>query len=305
MYRLLAGIVKFAVPKDNRAYLQKYVVKVQLFLARLVFLRSSTEGEQYLGARELEEFQILYRRPAKKDYSYDADSLMQRGKERARALEELIVRYAPGTSTIIELGCGDGMTLWALARDDRVLTGMDHNDDRFDQRARDKDVNFVKESVSRIDVPDQSVDLVFSFNAFEHFSDPVSVYQEVSRVLRTGGVFYTNFGPLYNSPWGLHGYDVVGVPFCQHLFSQETLDAYCNTHDFPRISFDYVNKWDHQAFEDLFHSKSELMKDIIYRTSRTTHGIDLIVKHPKCFRNKVASLDELLNSSIELLQKKQ
>lgn len=305
MYRFISNFAKFIFPRTIRSSLQGQIVKFQLLLARLVFMRKPKEGAQYLEMGELEELQAVYRRSTEKEYSYDTDSLLGRGKERAEALEDMIARHAPGARTIVELGCGDGMTLWALARDDRILTGMDHSDDRFDRRARDKGVNFVKESVSRIDEPDQSVDLIFSFNAFEHFSDPVSVYDEISRTLRPGGIFYTNFGPLYNSPWGLHGYDVVGVPFCQHLFCQKTLDAYCDAHHLPHISFDYVNKWSHQSFERLFQSKSQLMKNIIYKTSRSTHGIDLVIKHPQCFRNKFASLDELLNSSIELLQKKQ
>lgn len=305
MYRIVANFAKSILPKSIRSSLQKYIVKLQLLLARMVFARKPKEGAQYLEMGELEALQSAHRREVEKEYSYDTDSLLRRGTERAELLEDMIARHAPGARTIVELGCGDGMTLWALARDDRILTGMDHSDDRFDQRARDKGVNFVKESVSRIDLPDQSVDLIFSFNAFEHFSDPVSVYEEISRTIKPGGIFYTNFGPLYNSPWGLHGYDVIGVPFCQHLFSQETLDAYCDTHDLPRISFDYVNKWDHQSFERLFHSKPERMKNIIYRTSRSTHGIDLVLKHPQCFRKKVTSLEELMNSSIELLQQKQ
>src|SRR6202034_1843345 len=59
---------------------------------------------------------------------------------------------------------------------------------------------------------DESVDLVYSYNVFEHLPDPAATVAEVARVLRPGGRFVLTFGPLGWSPHGAHMYKAVGVP---------------------------------------------------------------------------------------------
>ena len=57
---------------------------------------------------------------------------------------------------------------------------------------------------SRIPLPDESVDHVFSSNAFQHIQDLPESLAEVFRVLRPGGYLYANFGPIWSGPDGSH-----------------------------------------------------------------------------------------------------
>src|SRR5262249_2432074 len=56
---------------------------------------------------------------------------------------------------------------------------------------------------SRMDFPDASFDLVYSFNVFEHLPDPAVVLEEKIRVTRPGGCVLTHFH-LYSSDSGGH-----------------------------------------------------------------------------------------------------
>ncbi len=58
--------------------------------------------------------------------------------------------------------------------------------------------------------PSHSVDLVCSFNVFEHVADPDRVLAECIRVLKPGGYLYFNF-PSYGSWWEGH-YGIIWFP---------------------------------------------------------------------------------------------
>lgn len=53
-------------------------------------------------------------------------------------------------------------------------------------------------------LPDNSVDHVFSCNAFQHIQDVRRGLSELLRVLRAGGCLYANFGPVWSGPDGSH-----------------------------------------------------------------------------------------------------
>lgn len=57
---------------------------------------------------------------------------------------------------------------------------------------------------SNVPLPDGSVDLVFSCNAFQHIHDLPETLNEMARVLRKGGRLYANFGPVWSAPDGSH-----------------------------------------------------------------------------------------------------
>lgn len=54
-------------------------------------------------------------------------------------------------------------------------------------------IELINSDLSRIPIPDASVDLIMSRSVFEHLTDPESVYREFARVLKPGGrvVFLT------------------------------------------------------------------------------------------------------------------
>lgn len=64
---------------------------------------------------------------------------------------------------------------------------------------------------SATDIPREanSVDLVFSSNAFQHVHPLEVCLKECARVLRPGGLLYANFGPIWTGPDGSHVEDLL------------------------------------------------------------------------------------------------
>lgn len=269
-------------------------------IARYVFHRANIQPE-YLDMDKLLELQKKYHRSVEKVYKYDDQSLQRRGEERAS--EVLALKYPDSTkqNDFLELGCGDGMASVALKKGGKHAVGVDHVSDRFDARAVKQGVDLLAMDASSLDFPDSSFDVVFSYNAFEHFSDPESVLGEIVRVLRPGGVAYLNFGPLYHSVWGLHAYDYVFVPYCQHLFSEQQLNEYCDNNGYPGISYDYVNKWSVEQYRNLWKEYAGCLDVAFCHELRDSNGMDLIIRYPYCFRKNTDYFDDLMISSIEIM----
>jgi SAM-dependent methyltransferase len=58
--------------------------------------------------------------------------------------------------------------------------------------------------VEKLDLPPNSVDLVFSSNAFQHIHSLSSTFTRFWTWLRPGGYLYSNFGPVWSAPDGSH-----------------------------------------------------------------------------------------------------
>jgi hypothetical protein len=57
---------------------------------------------------------------------------------------------------------------------------------------------------SKTGLPSNSVDLVFSCNAFEHIIDLPETLAELRRVMKFGASVYSHFGPIWSGPDGHH-----------------------------------------------------------------------------------------------------
>lgn len=100
--------------------------------------------------------------------------------------------------TAVDLGSGPGHLVIELAQMAPQLnvTGMDVADEMLleaEHHARrsglDGRVSFRKGDVVQIPFPDGSLDLVVSTLSLHHWSDPITVLDEIGRALRPGGAF--------------------------------------------------------------------------------------------------------------------
>ena len=123
-------------------------------------------------------------------------------------------------TAIADVGCGDG--IMALGLCDRVhpasLVGFDvvpTNADQLLARVRAEGVadrlppelEFRTSTPQRTPAPDAEFDFVYSWSAFEHIAEPVSVLREIRRILRPTGHFFLQLWPFYASPRGSHLWD--------------------------------------------------------------------------------------------------
>jgi arsenite methyltransferase len=96
---------------------------------------------------------------------------------------------------ILDLGTGSGYALRALreTRDVGPSVGLDGSPEMV-RNARgytdDDLLGFVTGDFHQLPVPDDSVDHIWSMEAFYYAQQPIDVLREIRRVLRSGGTFY-------------------------------------------------------------------------------------------------------------------
>ena len=102
-----------------------------------------------------------------------------------------------GAGSLLEIGCGTGIHLFALTDCFDLLMGTDISPLMIEQASKTRERSAASERVRlEVDraeelstVPDETVDCVLCVGAFEHMLDRLVVVQQVQRVLRPGGTF--------------------------------------------------------------------------------------------------------------------
>jgi ubiquinone/menaquinone biosynthesis C-methylase UbiE len=98
----------------------------------------------------------------------------------------------------VDLGCGPGQLVIAMARQAPALhvIGVDLSDEMLAQAGENAQsaglagqVSYRHGDARQIPFPDGSLDLVVSTMSLHHWADPVSVLNEIARVLRPGGSY--------------------------------------------------------------------------------------------------------------------
>src|SRR5271165_3963440 len=218
--QLLKDVAKSAFPGAYARYVHWQYERAPLS-RRIEPLLASNSAPRYYDER-FEELQSSYSRwwP---EYGFDNYSTWARGCERAIKLlgmADLRMRDLEA----LEVGCGDGMTSYALASY-RNTSRFILNDTEDWRDARAMSFHFVNGNVCRtLPIDSNSFDLVMTYNAFEHVEDPRTALSELIRLCRSNGHIYIEFGPLYCSPLGLHAFSFK-MPYPQFLFSPEFVEA--------------------------------------------------------------------------------
>ena len=235
-------------------------------------------------------------------YGYDPASVERRGTQRADALRALLP--ASGPRDVLDLACFDGMTARALQLGGDRCTGVDLTTDGADPRAIAAGVTFARMDAMALEFPDASFDLVYSYNAFEHFADPAKVLSEALRVTRPGGHVHLHFGPLYGAAKGMHAYDRIPVPYCQHLFPLEQMNDHLAENGRTPIDPAHCNQWTVRQFRALWRSVSEQAEIVLEKEHTYTAAVDLITRYPSCFRSSTEHFEDLLVNIIHVVFRK-
>jgi len=297
----LKSIIKKIVPSSVNFGLLTILSKPKAIKAKRIF-EQAPETPIWLEWDVLEELQQKHSFPPV--YGYDPQSFEKRGKQRARKILNLIRTETEKIRSFLELGCNDGMVSCVLQRMHACTTAIDIRSEGFDDRAVREGVTLLQMDATSQAFKDESFDFVFSYNAFEHFAKPKSVLEEAIRVVRTGGYIYLNFAPLYMSPYGLHVYRLITIPYCQFLFPKELLQQFANAKGLSAMPFPDVNGWTLEDFRKLWNQYSHILKRTMYYERLNVSHLDLIMKYPSCFKSKNKYFDNFIVSSIEVLFKK-
>jgi SAM-dependent methyltransferase len=111
-------------------------------------------------------------------------------RSRNRLIERTLRERLPRAKRILEIGCGTGFTLQALAAaaPEAELTGTELFDEGLAvARRRMPDVRLLKVDAREMPFGAGEFDLVGAFDVLEHIDDDAGALREIARVLEPGG----------------------------------------------------------------------------------------------------------------------
>jgi SAM-dependent methyltransferase len=227
------------------------------------------------------------------EYGYDNLSLWKRACTRAISLLSMINDPSEALSTI-EVGCGDGLTGLLLSIYGADVTLLDKEDWR-DKRVLS--LRFYQQDICQgTSLMSSSYNLAYSYNSFEHFTEPQKALKEILRLCKNGAYIFFEFGPLYCSPWGLHIYRTIHIPYVQFIFSEDFIGKKLENLGIidlgrKRVSPQFVNGWRFNQYEELFSdSDCRILKKSF---GNEMHYLDVVINYAKAFRGRNLTLQDL------------
>lgn len=99
-----------------------------------------------------------------------------------------ILRHLPRKGLILDVGCGEGITLERLVREpgERRLLGVDRSDENCQICSRHS-LPMIGGSVFDLGIRSRSVDACLFLEVIEHLDEPEAALRELARVLKVGG----------------------------------------------------------------------------------------------------------------------
>ena len=297
-----------------KSLIEKYLSPTTIIQAQNLLTRSKKsklsqvlsklpDEVKYLSLEDLERLNGQYEAP--KMYGYSKETMHRRGKARSATVQSVSSGSANINRTL-EIGAKDGLVSYHLSAEyGKQTTCFDLNPKPLDDLDY-PNTQFVQGDVGNMPFDDNSFDLVFSFNSFEHFHEPREALLEMIRVTRSGGLIYLDFGPLYFAPKGLHLYNLVLVPYCQLLFEKQTIEKFYEKNDWgtPLFSAGHgLNAWPINSYRELWQEMSDRTEIVKLNEHPTYKSLDVAFKHPECIKGKINSIDDLIITRIEILLK--
>ncbi len=173
-----------------------------------------------------------YERPANVDYNNVTYQRCQ------FAYDHFAIPYLAGKS-VLDVGCGHGYGTAEMAKHAAAITGVDYsaptveaNNARYANAFAN--LRFVQNKVPPLNFPDESFDVVTSFQFIEHLEERLAFIREAYRVLKTGGVLLLSTPnvkrTLARNPFHVHEYtfDEMKSEIGQVFTSFELFGLVCN-----------------------------------------------------------------------------
>src|SRR5918911_3514111 len=134
----------------------------------------------------------------------------------AEAADTVLRLLGPGPGRCLDVGCGGGRLVVALAEAGWAVTGVDLSEDQLrvaERRAGDVAEALVRADAAALPFREGEFDAVVSTFTHTDLDQPGRAFRESARVLRRGGVFvYAGTHPCFVGPYAHATEDGVLVP---------------------------------------------------------------------------------------------
>jgi SAM-dependent methyltransferase len=160
-------------------------------------------------------------RPAEPTELYDeADETLLHASAKERTAQVISMFQPHGD--VLELGCGYGGTLAALAENGTSAVGVDPDTNRVEDAKR-RGLHATVGRAEALPFPEGSFDVVLSVAVLEHITDIQTALDESYRVLRPGGRFCAVWGPAWLTYNGPHLIKCLPIPWVHLLFPDRVI----------------------------------------------------------------------------------
>lgn len=284
------------------------IIRLRAFPVWVKF-RVAQPAKKELGYEKLLEMNEQYK-PQKKAPPSELDVQQKKWASRVAELTDVFQ-----CQDILEVSCGNGRAASALVKGAKNVYATDIVDVLLPEVKKSGVCFSIGDVCGQLPYENNSFDLVYSINSFEHYEHPDVALREIIRVTRPGGILFFTFSPLYYSAWGLHASRRLGMPFPQILFSEAVIQRFVNEkQEEIAESFDaasdrskigpYVNGCSIQQYRQIFHAQREALKTLAYVEKVTLDGMPVISDYAGLFKDKAPSFDDFIVSGITFLAKK-
>ena len=180
-------------------------------------------------------------------------------------IKEALVAFLGATpiERILEVGCGTGFWLSALAGRAPVVAGIDRSGEMI-ARAKGKDALLVRAAAEALPIRDAAFDRIVCINALHHFSDRDRFFAECRRVLRShGGVFTVGLDPhAGRDEWWIYDYFPETRDIDRHRYpAVRTIRG-----ELVRADFTWSESYEVQTFEHTMPAREAFERGLVARS---------------------------------------
>ena len=282
-----------------KQYLSDQKWKLKYHLAKRAY-NKATPSSYYLNDDLFKEVEEKYKIiPANHAADYSLEGQTKLGTDRYKQLLSLTKNKK--IESVCEIGPGSGTVLKEFIKNGtKEVYGVDIHDGRYE---KDGHTKMILKGVHYMgEIPDNSVDLVYSFDAFEHLPNIENAFNECFRKLKIGAIMYIKVGPPFYSPWGYHYYHILKAPYIHLLFKEDIILEYAKSKNKEVV---YTNRIQSSRYIDYLKNLPENAKLLSCNYDYDWYSSDIIKKYPGVFKAKRVDFIDFFVSSIDVIIRKE
>jgi SAM-dependent methyltransferase len=220
--------------------------------------------------------------------------------------------------TVLDLGCGHGSMCVDMAlKGTKKVIGLDINNHLIQfakenvkknyPQLEDK-IEFLNMSLEEYD--EANFDYIVSYSTLEHVINLEKVMEAVKERLVVGGRFYAGFGPLYNTPFGDHGYTKTVIPWGHLIVPEKIIINRLNINSSNKINSIHdlgINKLSYSDYKSIFKNMDK-MKILYFKMNRVNRSDGLflyIFSQISSMLCKTRFLEEYFTFNIYIIMEKE